>query len=879
MLKRSRYLGYFRIVTEPDRDVNISSGLMVASGAVALVQPLLFFGIHVAYPLVRQRQWAVQYDRMLRSAGAGQQEQQAQQRTYALHAESPGHQRLGPPQPGYPLPLEASSGPPLPQGARFFYTPPQNARVAPRDSCVTVAHRATSRLFSFQSISETEADANNAMTSLSLSPSVKKEAQELGSKTPAAAAVPSARRLTSGHPPFYVCTTPSSVKAGEAVASRDRYDDATAVVATAASNTGDAGVGEAIPAVSNSTPPPHSYVTRAMVRSPGSIAIYGSDGTASRRPRRRSPDTEAQRTLDAIDDVDSSTLAAVTEAAQNDAAFRPNASQAQSATNPFNALSTAFASSSVPSLTPPLLLMRPSVARDTTSTQQACTDASSVASSRRSAVAAPTLTSTAAVPRAASAREREVGVLSSEEVQPPKASSKEASQHGQRHLSCSGDFSQRSAASAFLRSLAWLIPTRFTAEASPSQSHPARRPSTSLLSASVRPLPPALLHMYFKSETMFRSLLSAYYIFAGAGILFMYFFGMLWLVRRELQGLDSLVSMAEGWSNVFIYQNVTSAVDAALCSVELDRRCSGGMSLCNATAYASAEAAHNLSCPFCEASQQRLISTFTQLCSIAYDPSVRFTRAFLILLTLSVIASLVSLCVAVFSCGTGVLASVGYASLSKREEAQAMLETGGFFSTENAQGVHASYPPTRASSPLFHAAAADEISSPTTPMAVAPSRERLMHTFEGLHAPSAALLPPSSVVMAEMSSSGAIPLNVKQCDWGRLCGEDEWGEPRHRKAGAAATDSLSLLKALSTGPAIVEDGMLRCIWAHVLALPACRVRLSFRSVCGDCDLVHYGEVVKTAKSAVPEAPTTAARIADLAIGLRRQADIPCNRAT
>ncbi|CAJ1992199.1 hypothetical protein conserved [Leishmania donovani] len=709
MLKRSRYLGYFRIVTEPDRDVNISSGLMVASGAVALVQPLLFFGIHVAYPLVRQRQWAVQYDRMLRSAGAGQQEQQAQQRTYALHAESPGHQSapidfmrtpvltvhdshlhpplsrmhieaegapqgkagavteasaatatasaaaaaapdtssstpgLGPPQPGYPLSLEASSGPPLPQGARFFHTPPQNARVAPRDSCVTVAHRATSRLFSFQSISETEADANNAMTSLSLSPSVKKEAQELGSKTPAAAAVPSARRLTSGHPPFYVCTTPSSVKAGEAVASRDRYDDATAVVATAASNTGDAGVGEAIPAVSDSTPPPHSYVTRAMVRSPGSIAIYGSDGTASRRPRRRSPDTEAQRTLDALDDVDSSTLAAVTEAAQNDAAFRPNASQAQSATNPFNALSTAFASSSVPSLTPPLLLMRPSDARDTTSTQQACTDASSVASSRRSAVAAPTLTSTAAVPRAASAREREVGVLSSEEVQPPKASSKEASQHGQRHLSCSGDFSQRSAASAFLRSLAWLIPTRFTAEASPSQSHPARRPSTSLLSASVRPLPPALLHMYFKSETMFRSLLSACYIFAGAGILFMYFFGMLWLVRRELQGLDSLVSMAEGWSNVFIYQNVTSAVDAALCSVELDRRCSGGMSLCNATAYASAEAAHNLSCPFCEASQQRLISTFTQLCSIAYDPSVRFTRAFLILLTLSVIASLVSL--------------------------------------------------------------------------------------------------------------------------------------------------------------------------------------------------------------------------------------------
>ncbi|CAG9580787.1 hypothetical protein LMJF_33_2020 [Leishmania major strain Friedlin] len=825
MLKRSRYLGYFRIVTEPDRDVNISSGLMVASGAIALVQPLLFFGIHVAYPLVRQRQWAVQYDRMRRSAGAGQREQTAQQRTYTLHAESSGHQstpmdfmrtpvltvhdsnlhrplsrthiegegtpqgkvgavteastatatasaaaaaatdtssstpRVGPPQPGSPLSLEVSSGPPVPQGSCFFYTPLQNAQGAPRGSSVTVAHKAASCLFSFQSVAETEADVNNAMPLLSLSPSFKKEAPELERKPPAAAALPSARRLTGGHPPFYVCKTPSSVKAGETVASRDRYDDATAVVATTAAKAGDAGVGKATPSVSDPASPLPSHVTRAMVKSPGSVVIYESGGTASRRPRRQSTDTEAQRTLDTLHDVDSSTLAAVTEAAPNDAAFRLNASQAQSATNPFHAPSTAFASSSVPSLTPPLLSVRPSDARDTTSTQQACTDASSVTPLRRSAVATPTVTPTAAVPRAASVREREVGALSSEEVQPPKASREEELQHSQRHLSCSGDFPQRSAASAFLQALAWCIPTRVTAEASPSQSPPTRRSSTSLRNASVQPLPPALLHICFKSETMFRSLLSAYYIFAGIGILLMYFFGMLWLVRRELQGLNSLVSMAEGWSNVFIYQNVTPAVDAALCSVELDRRCSGGMSLCNATTYASAEAAHNVSCPFCEASQQMWISTFTQLCSVAYDPSVRYTRAFLILLMLSAIASLVSLCVAVFSCGTGVLASVGYAALSKREEAleaQAMLETGFFFSTEHAQRAHASYTPTRVSSPLFRATAADEVLSPTTPMAVAPSCERLMHTFEGLHAPSAALLPPSSVVMAELSSSGGL---------------------------------------------------------------------------------------------------------------------------
>ncbi|CBZ30008.1 hypothetical protein, unknown function [Leishmania mexicana MHOM/GT/2001/U1103] len=832
VLKRFRYLGYFRIVTEPDRDVNISSGLMVASGAVALVQPLLFFCIHVVYPLVRQRQWAVQYDRMRRSAGTGQQEQQAQQPIHALHAEflchqsapthfvrtsaltvhdshlhpplsrihieaegapqgkagaateastatattstattstaaaaafdtSPSKPGLKPPQPGSPLSLEASSGPPQQlesQGARFFPTPPQNARVAPGGSCVTVAHKTGSHLFSFPPISETEADVVNPMTLVSPSPSVREEAPELGGKMPVAAAVPSARCLTSGYPPFGVGKVPPSVGAGEAVTSRDRYDDATAVVVTTAATADDAGGGECIPAVSDPAPWLHSYVTRAMVKSPGSVAIYGSGGKASRHPHRWSPDTLAQHTLDTLDDFASSTLAVVTEATPDDAAFRPNASEAQSTTNPFHAPPTVFASSSVPSLTPPLFSMHPNDASDTTNTQQACTDASSVTSSRLSAAVTPTVTPNAEVPRAASVREREVGVLSREEVLPPKVSSNNASQHGQRHLSCSGDLPRRSAASAFLRALAWFMPTCFTAEASPSQSHPARRPSASLLSSSVRPLPPALLHMYFNSETMFLSLLRAYYIFAGVGILLMYFFGMLWLVRIELQGLNSLVSMAEGWSNVFIYQDVTPSVDAALCSVELDRRCSGGLSLCNATTYASAEAAHNVSCPFCEASQQRLISTFTQLCSIAYDPSVRYTRAFLIFLTLSVIASLVSLCVAVFSCGTGVLASVGYAALSKREEvleAEVMLETGGIFSpTEKAQGLHSSYPPTRASSPLLHAAAADEISSPTTPMTVAPSRERLMHTFEGLHAPSAALLPPLSVVMAEMSSSG-----------------------------------------------------------------------------------------------------------------------------
>ncbi|GET91955.1 hypothetical protein, unknown function [Leishmania tarentolae] len=492
-----------------------------------------------------------------------------------------------------------------------------------------------------------------------------------------------------------------------------------------------------------------------MTKPPDKTTIYGADGKASRHPREQSPNTVTKCTLDTPAYVDRSTLATVTEAAPHHAAYRSHSSPAQSTTDVFSTPSTSVARSSLRSRTLPLVSVRPSAASDTSGTQKVCTDVFATPSKRSSPTLSPVVPTTRVL-RTASVGDREVEALSSDEVQPPKSSIKEASQHGQPHLDCSGDFPQHRVPFAFSKVVTRFISTCVTEEASSLQSDSAMRPPLALLNASVKPLTPALLHVYLKSEATFRSLLTAYFIFSAMGTLLMHFFGVLWLIRRQLGGLNTLVSMAEGWGNVFAYQKVTSYVDAALCKVELDCGCSGGTSLCNATMYPSAEAAHNASCPFCEESQQRLISTFTQLCSVAYDPSVVYTKTYLVLLLLSVISSLVALCVAVYSCGAGVLASAGYATLSKQEEeleAQTVQEAGGLYScTEKVRELHSSCTPTRTPSPLLHTFA-DKIPSPETPIAVAPSRERLMHTFEGLHAPSTALLPPLSVVIAEMSSS------------------------------------------------------------------------------------------------------------------------------
>ncbi|KAK7199165.1 RNase H [Novymonas esmeraldas] len=93
-------------------------------------------------------------------------------------------------------------------------------------------------------------------------------------------------------------------------------------------------------------------------------------------------------------------------------------------------------------------------------------------------------------------------------------------------------------------------------------------------------------------------------------------------------------------------------------------------------------------------------------------------------------------------------------------------------------------------------------------------------------------------------------------------------------AAVVGTDSLSLLMALSTGPATVTDGILRRIWTRMLALTRRHARLSFQFVNGHCGLAKNEKVDKLAKSAMSEQPATRTSITDFVRGLRRQGDTP-----
>ncbi|KAG5469487.1 hypothetical protein LSCM1_02708 [Leishmania martiniquensis] len=815
--ERHRYMSYFRIVAEPRRGVNSSSGLMVASGAAGLVQPVLFLCIHVVYPLVRQRQWAAQDDCKRRDSDAEQQRQEAQRGSGALHAKSSRHHRsffdrmgtsalpannshLGPPQsglhvsaeeapqdteaarvaaadvsatdtaalhpspptqglrhlrPGSLLLLKPSSDPPLsaaqPPGTHSFSSPPQKAVVS-RGSCATAVHVVTTA-FSAPSMMDAEIDMQHAATPLSFSPPVDADAVEVASTASVAATVPLGLRPTGSCPAASVPKAPFCAVADGAVISREGHNDAVGAAEMTAVVLSYAGVSGGTPAVSDPASPPASEVTRAVAQPLGNASTSELGGNASGIPCRQMLKSVAQRALSRQGDVDGSTPAAATAAVQNAAVSRPDASLAKSVANPLRN----------PLTPPPLDSVYSSGADSTTYARQDCTGALTVTPSESCNMVAPTAALTVGKSCASATKDTHAAVRSSEEVPPSTASAKEVRRCGHRHRCSSSETPPCDAASVLSRALPWFTPRPVTAEALPPQSHVARWSSAPHLKVSARPLPPALLHMYFKSETTFHSLLTLYYTFAAFGILLMYFFGMLWVVRKELKELNTLVSMADGWNNVFIYQNITESIDAALCKVELDGKCSGGANLCNATLYASADAAHSVSCPFCSASQQKVISTFTEVCPTVYDPNIWYSRAFLIFLALAVSTSLVSLCVAVFSCGTGVLASVGFAAASEREkearEAQAVLDARGLFSlAENATVPLSSHAPARASPPLSNLATEEEALSLTSLLVVAPSRERLMHTFEGLHAPSAALLPPAWAVMAEMSDSGDSPL-------------------------------------------------------------------------------------------------------------------------
>ncbi|KAG8343663.1 hypothetical protein TRVL_05515 [Trypanosoma vivax] len=92
-----------------------------------------------------------------------------------------------------------------------------------------------------------------------------------------------------------------------------------------------------------------------------------------------------------------------------------------------------------------------------------------------------------------------------------------------------------------------------------------------------------------------------------------------------------------------------------------------------------------------------------------------------------------------------------------------------------------------------------------------------------------------------------------------------------RKARVVAfTDSLSLLMALNTGPAAVEDAILRRIWDLILHIVRLCVSINFQFVFSHCGVPRNEAADKAAEQGNAKPQSYPAWVADIATGVERQ---------
>ncbi|KAH8603939.1 hypothetical protein ERJ75_001762300 [Trypanosoma vivax] len=92
----------------------------------------------------------------------------------------------------------------------------------------------------------------------------------------------------------------------------------------------------------------------------------------------------------------------------------------------------------------------------------------------------------------------------------------------------------------------------------------------------------------------------------------------------------------------------------------------------------------------------------------------------------------------------------------------------------------------------------------------------------------------------------------------------------HRTRVVAFTDSLSLLMALNTGPAAVEDAILRRIWDLILHIVRLRVSVNFQFVCSHCGVPRNEAADKAAEQGNAKPQSYPAWITDIVTGVERQ---------
>ncbi|CCD13634.1 unnamed protein product [Trypanosoma congolense IL3000] len=92
----------------------------------------------------------------------------------------------------------------------------------------------------------------------------------------------------------------------------------------------------------------------------------------------------------------------------------------------------------------------------------------------------------------------------------------------------------------------------------------------------------------------------------------------------------------------------------------------------------------------------------------------------------------------------------------------------------------------------------------------------------------------------------------------------------HRTRVVAFTDSLSLLMALSTGPAVVEDAILRRVWDLILQLVRLRVSVNFQFVFSHCGVPRNEAADKEAEQGNAKPQMYPAWITDIVAAVERQ---------
>ncbi|KAH8603205.1 hypothetical protein ERJ75_001846000 [Trypanosoma vivax] len=93
---------------------------------------------------------------------------------------------------------------------------------------------------------------------------------------------------------------------------------------------------------------------------------------------------------------------------------------------------------------------------------------------------------------------------------------------------------------------------------------------------------------------------------------------------------------------------------------------------------------------------------------------------------------------------------------------------------------------------------------------------------------------------------------------------------KHRTRVVAFTDSLSLLMALNTGPAAVEDAMLSRIWDLTLHIVRVRVSVNFQFVFSHCVEPRNEAADKAVEQGNVKSQSHLAWITDIVTGVARQ---------